>query len=172
MDTKKLLSEAIEQRFKAKTIISALIQQVKHKAESDTFAKYYQKKLFLRGMEFELIGVKADFSIYDEIIPKIAITLAYIFVSKRKNVIELRDFYLENGKRFPHKKITDHFTESISYSIELDNVLNSEINLKIYNTKEEHEKNLAFEKEAASQNSRSFNLMAKTIKDYEKNQKK
>jgi len=187
MDIKKVLSESVEKRFQAEATINSLRKKICGIAEYETLKKYKSVNLLLKGMEFELIGVKASFDFYDIDIPKkVNIQLAYLFISKRKRVKEIKDFYANNN-RFPFTNSKNPFFEERLYSVDLDKVLNKEINLKIDGSKKSHEEKLAkdkkiFEEKIAKeeklskekrekdlQQKKSFDSLAKTINNYKNN---
>lgn len=137
MELQNFLIEALKERFKANATVEAIEKKIKSIAESKTFEKYKNEKLLNDGMEFELVGVKASFYTYvSELkLNKVDLTLAYFCKSKlpkkkreKLEQVKLRyekDKYLEwNNYKIPVWK-------ELCYSVELENVLSGNINLRI-----------------------------------------
>jgi hypothetical protein len=137
MELQNFLIEALKERFKANATVEAIEKKIISIAESKTFEKYKNKKLLNDGMEFELVGVQASFYTYDSDlkINKVDLSLAFFCKSKlpkekrekldRVKLKYEKDKYLEwNNYKIPIWK-------KLCYSVELENVLSDNINLRI-----------------------------------------
>jgi hypothetical protein len=136
-ELQNFLIEALKERFKANATVNAIEEKIKSIAESKTFEKYKSEKLLNDGIEFELVGVKARFYTYDSDIKLNNVDLRLAFFCKSKLPKEKRE-KLEQVKL---KYIRDKYLESnnykipiwkeLCYSVELENVLSGNINLRI-----------------------------------------
>jgi outer membrane receptor for ferrienterochelin and colicin len=137
MDLQNFLLEALKERFKANSTVNAIQKKIEKIAEQKTFEKYKGKPLFRDEMEFELIGVKASFWIYEETLNlrDVDISLAYICKSKlpkaKRDKLEQVKANYHINKRLEWNNYKVAIWHELNYSIELKSVLEGNINLRI-----------------------------------------
>jgi hypothetical protein len=133
-----ILNEQIKNRFIANSAIEAINEKVKSITKELILKKYKEQKFIKNGLEFELYEVLVNFNNWESdslSISKIEIELVYFCVSKLpKNKIER----LEKAKEYllKHKMVEwNNFEipiwEGLRYTLELKNVLDGNVNLKI-----------------------------------------
>ena len=135
MELQNFLTEALKEKFKADKTVEAIYREIIDIAEEKTLEKYKNKTFFTDGMEFELIGVKANF--YATIINpnRVDINLAFFCKSKlskkqRERLEQVKIRY--NRRRFlEYSNSKRPIWRELRYSVELDNVLSGNINLII-----------------------------------------
>lgn len=137
MELQNFLIEALKERFKANATVEAIEKKIKSIAENKTLEKYKAEKLFNDGMEFELIGVKASFYTYDSDIKlnKVDLRLAYFCKSKlpkekREKLEQIKAKY-EKEKYLDWNNYKIPIWKELCYSVELENILSGNINLRI-----------------------------------------
>ena len=135
MDILQLLKDSIQDRFKADSVVKRLEKMVETIAEEKTTEKYKGKKIVRNGMDFELIGVKASFHIWDTEIKEVEISMAFIASSKLPKV--KRDKIEEAKRKYKDKGYLEYnnfkvpLWEELQYEVELHNVLSGNINLNV-----------------------------------------
>ena len=137
MELQNFLIEALKERFKANATVEAVEKKIESIAENKTLEKYKAEKLFNDGMEFELIGVKASFFTYnsDIKINKVDLRLAYFCKSKlpkekREKLEQVKAKY-EKEKYLDWNNYKIPIWKELCYSVELENILSGNINLRI-----------------------------------------
>ena len=137
MEFQNFLKEAIEKRFSADATVKALEEKVKTIAEHLIMAEYKDKILFNDGLQFKLVGVKANFWNTTEslTLSKVDVVLAYFCVSKlpkakREKLAEAKDNYERNGWLF-YNNYKVPIWKDLRYSIGIEQVLSGNINLDI-----------------------------------------
>lgn len=135
MNIKQLLSDSLEERFKAGCVIKELEEMIREMAKEKTFKKYKNHKITRNELEFELFDVSTRFDILYLNDKKVTITLIYTVCSK-----------LPKDKSDRLKRFKEHYRkmgwaeecnlkipiwQEFIYEVELDNVLNDTINLTV-----------------------------------------
>ena len=137
MELKKMLTEALKNRFIANASVDAIEKEIFEIAEGLTYRKYRSVPLLADGLEFELEGVKARirFFVSDLTPTKVSIELAYFCTSKlpkakRERVEKARDTY--NQKKYmewDNYKIS--LWRELKYDVDIETVLSRNIRLSI-----------------------------------------
>jgi hypothetical protein len=137
MELQKFLIEAIQKRFSANATVKALEKKVELTAEQTTLSKYKSKILFADGLEFELGGVRASFSNWQDnlTLSKIDLRLAYFCTSKlpkakREKLEKVKSTY-EQEKYLEWNNYKIEIWKELSYTIDIESVLSGNINLSI-----------------------------------------
>ncbi len=137
MELQKFLIGALQKRLKANATVRAIEKQITKIAEQTTFNNYKDNILLSDGLEFELGGVNARLSHWQDslTLDKVDLRLAYFCTSK-----------LPKAKREKLKKVKDEYNKTkhmewnnykvaiwheLRYTIDIESVLSSNINLEI-----------------------------------------
>ena len=138
MEIISILNEQIKNRYIANSTIEAIEKKVISITKKFIFKKYKDKKLLRNGLEFELLGVMVDFEHYDIdnfSISKIEIELAYFCISKlpkhKREKLEKAKEYFFKTERLEHNNYEIPIWEGISYTLNLKDVLEENVNLRI-----------------------------------------
>lgn len=133
MYRKKLLSEAYVERFKSNCIINALSEQICDMAKKQTFDKYKDVKITKNSIEFELLKVFAYSTSGSKL--SIELRLVYIICSKlpkreKERLDKFKEEITKENYFSWHQE--SKLWEGFSYDITSDDVLDNNINLKIW----------------------------------------
>ena len=138
MEIVSILNEQIKNRFIANSAIEAINEKVKSITKELILKKYKEQKFIKNGLEFELIEVLVDFNNWrsDSLsISKIQIELAYFCVSKlpkhKRERLEKAKEYLLKHKRLDWNTYDVPIWTGLNYTLELKDVLEENINLRI-----------------------------------------
>ena len=135
MDLKHLLSNAQEKRFKADCVVKEVEEMILYMAKEKAFKKYEFHKITRNGMEFELLGVTTYFYELTYENDKVEISLVFTVCSKlHKEKREKVEQFKEDFKKydtFTFCKLKTPLWEELEYMVEVDDVLNDTINLKV-----------------------------------------
>ena len=137
MELQKFLIGAIQKRFSANATVKALEKKVEVTAEQTTLTKYKSKILFADGLEFELGGVQASFSNWQDhlTLSEIDLKLAYFCTSKlpkakREKLEKVKSNY-EQKKYLEWNNYKVAIWKELRYTIDIESVLSGNINLEI-----------------------------------------
>lgn len=133
MELLDFLNKSIQERFIANSTVESIEAKIKKDIERKIFGIYKSKKIRYENLEFELIGVKAQYSTYSDQITfgnKISVNLDYICVSKlpkdkQQKVEESRKKY-EESKYFGCNNLKVKLWHSLCYYLDLKTCLESE----------------------------------------------
>ena len=138
MEIVSILNDQIKNRFIANSAIEAINEKVKLITKEFILKKYKEKKFIKNGLEFELIEVLVDFNNWrsDSLsISKIQIELAYFCISKlpkhKRERLEKAKEYLLKHKRLDWNTYDVPIWTGLNYTLELKDVLEGNINLRI-----------------------------------------
>lgn len=137
MELQKFLIEALQKRFSANATVKAIEKQITEIAEQTTFKKYKDNILFADGLEFELGGVKARLSHWrdDLTLDEVELRLAFFCKSKlpkeKREKLEQVKLRYEKDKYLEWNNYKIPIWKELCYSVELENVLSGNINLRI-----------------------------------------
>ena len=137
MELQKFLIEALQKRFSANATVKAIEKQITEIAEQTTLKMYKDNILFADGLEFELGGVNAQLSHWQEelTLNKVDLSLAYFCTSKlpkakREKLQDVKDKYKEK-KYMEWNNYKVAIWHELRYTIDIESVLSGNINLKI-----------------------------------------
>ena len=137
MRLQKFLIEALQKRFSANATVKAIEKQITEIAEQTTLKMYKDNILFADGLEFELGGVNARLSHWQEDLTlyKVDLSLAYFCTSKlpkskREKLQDVKDKYKEK-KYMEWNNYKVAIWHELRYTIDIESVLSGNINLKI-----------------------------------------
>ena len=137
MELENFLIEAVKERFKIQASIDAIENKIKYIAERETFKKYNSEILINDGMEFELLGVKANFDTYETDIEleEVNISLAFFCKSKlpknkKEHLEKVKEKYRIN-KHLEYNNYKIPIWKELDYSVKVEDVLSDNINLLI-----------------------------------------
>lgn len=136
MDFKKLLSDSREEQLKADHVVEKLVKSICQMAKEKTFKKYEFNKITRNEMQFELLGVKSNFYPWSADNEKVRIWLIFTICSKLpKERREKLELFKERFKKESYVPWKSYFKTPIwvelFYIVELDDILNDTINLKV-----------------------------------------
>jgi len=135
MDLKQLLSNSLEERFRADCVVKAIGENICQMAKQRTFKKYESHKITRNGMEFELLGVTSDFNTWGYEKEKVRISLVFTVCSKlpkeKRERLELFKEGFNTERYVPYSNSKFPLWEEHAYRVELEDVLNDTINLKV-----------------------------------------
>jgi hypothetical protein len=133
-----ILNEQIKNRFIANSAIEAINEKVKSITKELILKKYKEQKFIKNGLEFELYEVLVNFNNWESdslSISKIEIELVYFCVSKlpknKRERLEKAKEYLLKHKMVEWNNFEIPIWEGLRYTLELKNVLDGNVNLKI-----------------------------------------
>ncbi len=136
MDLLKLLSESLEDRFKANAIIEGTRQVIQSKVSEAVYGKYRGVSIFNEKLEYKLAGVDVSVGCpYSYNVDFIDVELVYFCVSKlpkqkRERVEKARRDYLDGkGLRYNTYKIP--LWNELRYRLKPEDALAGKINLNI-----------------------------------------
>lgn len=135
MDLKHLLSNALDERFKADCVVKEVEEMICYMAKEKTFKKYEFHKITRNGMEFELLGVTSDFYELTYENHKVEISLVFTVCSnlpkeKREKVEQFKEDFKKYG-HFIECKLKTPLWEELEYMVEVDAILNDTICLEV-----------------------------------------
>jgi hypothetical protein len=138
MEIVSILNEQIKNRFIANSAIEAINEKVKSITKELILKKYKEQKFIKNGLEFELYEVLVNFNNWESdslSISKIEIELVYFCVSKlpknKRERLEKAKEYLLKHKMVEWNNFEIPIWEGLRYTLELKNVLDGNVNLKI-----------------------------------------
>lgn len=135
MNILKLLKRSLKDKFKANCVVEECKKKIMELAEEQTIEKYRTKNITRNGMDFELIGVKTWFNIYDYEIKHVGIRLIFVVCSKlpkfkRDRVQKIKQHFEENNN-LPYDNFKIPLHAELSYEVTVENVLLNKINLNV-----------------------------------------
>ena len=138
MEIVSILNEQIKNRFIANSAIEAIDEKVKSITKELILKKYKEQKFIKNGLEFELYEVLVNFNNWrsDSLsISKIEIELVCFCVSKlpknKRERLEKAKEYLLKYKRLEWNNFEIPIWIGLRYNLELENVLDGNVNLRI-----------------------------------------
>jgi hypothetical protein len=135
MELVKFLIEAQQERFKAASAVNAIVEKIKEKVERETFDRYQNKTFFENGIEFELIGVRADFNVFEDDLRIRKIDLRLVFFCKSKLPKKQKERLELAKKRYMEYKFLEWSNhkvplwQELSYTLDAEKLLSEKINL-------------------------------------------
>ena len=143
---KQILQDALIERRKAQSVINGISDIIKKNAEKNTFDKYKNTTYVSEhGIVFELIGVRCFIHNHSNALTidqftdgGYELTLMYVASidknklpkAKRDRILKIKLHFLETGDT-PFDFSKNPVVKSLRYNINLDEILENNINLKI-----------------------------------------
>jgi hypothetical protein len=137
MELKEILQEAVKERFKANSIIDAVVKNIENQSEYKIFEKYKDCKLYNDGLEFELVGVHSYIYISESlsVINRVYVELAFFCVSKlpkeKKDKVDEARLEYKKSKYLMSCKFKIPLWKELKYQIDLEKIFSGDINLEI-----------------------------------------